>query len=321
MNQSQMINNSSNSHNTSFLTDASDIIQSYVIKSISALGIVFNIFSIILLLRKVSTQQIYKFVFCKFFCNTFICSIGLFYSNIICPKLCEIRYTDLFVQIFISGLPLRIAILASSISDIILLLNRYLILKRSHRSFKQSKMVILLGIFLIPTVFFLPNYFAFEIYKTDSGLYAWSYNQFGFSKVYLFYYLTLVLFEYGIKLVIIITLSFFVINKFLEFSRRKFTLTKNLVVQRREINFTQIVFGLTALNLFVGLASLSTVIILLINDYVELEIFQENVILLDFYYSLVLLLVLTTHSFEGILIIPFHEMRSAARKMFCRRFI
>ena len=314
--------NSTESQYTVFFKEATLIIQKYLIKIISSFGIVVNALILTLLAIKAYKHQTHKYIFCKILCNTLICVIGIFYLNIICPNICEDTYYALVIQWFITGIPLRMFVLASRIANILLIINRYVILKRQNKLFELSKKLILFICCSIAIIIQIPNYFAFFIYRTGSGLYAWSLNQFGLSTLYFYYYLILITCEYGITLIISIVMSCLLIYEFRRFSKRKFTLTKNLLVQKREIRVTKFVFALTALNLFTELFSLSNTILLLINDLFQVKIFVDNNLLLDFYYAFVALVIFTIHSIEGILIFPHdNTMRSTTRKIICLRFI
>ena len=150
------MNNSytNNSELIKSLTETKDILENYGIRLISIIGVVFNTYSLNVLPRKKADQSLtfkfYDFLWCRCFCNLLVCFFGIFFNpNIklsLSCKECQSDYWQLYLQVFLNVIPLRIAFMSSAISDILLILNRVALLfdKRSNYLYKIS---IKVGIF------------------------------------------------------------------------------------------------------------------------------------------------------------------------------
>ena len=108
----------------------SDIIGYYIITIISVIGVVINSVCLIIMFNETlhKTNKFYVYVIIKTIADLLVCLIGIFYLNadcLICEDTVYNSYVILFLRWYIIRIPTRIIYLASSISEIILILNRY----------------------------------------------------------------------------------------------------------------------------------------------------------------------------------------------------
>ncbi len=120
------MNNTTSSDSVLRLQLIRDLITTYGIPVISVIGTVLNICSGTLLLKVQLTHSFYQFLFCRCVCNLLVCLFGIFFSNLVCEKECTDSFVHLNIHWFLLIFPKRSALLASFVSDILLILNRML---------------------------------------------------------------------------------------------------------------------------------------------------------------------------------------------------
>ncbi len=122
LNQSTPINRSTCIHerfNYEILRDVSDIIGFYIITITCSLGLIMNALCIKILAHSSLKHRFYKYLMCKSICDILVCFIGIGYLNNARTQ-CESNtsYGAIFFQWFIIKINLRIALLASGITEI-----------------------------------------------------------------------------------------------------------------------------------------------------------------------------------------------------------
>ncbi len=231
-------------HWTEYTTD---IVESYLIRIVGAIGVVFNVFFAVILLNRSLKHKIYNFLWCRAVCNLSVCilSAGFVKKCFVCEY---DSYEFLFYQYYISTINSRVFSLASLMSDLFLILNRFLeIVKKKSFLFKMSKLLNLLICFSVPILISLPVYFSTRIMKNKSrGKFEKQLTQFGTSKVYSTYFLGVFLFETIFPILVLVVLNVVSVYKFKKLMNKKGHLTKNRTEGKlAELRFTKMVFILT----------------------------------------------------------------------------
>ena len=131
--------------NNSQLIEALDIVNgtiASIISVVSALGVLFNAYSLCLLLNKKLKFKFYDFFRCRCICNLVVCFVGTF-TKAVYYRTSKNNYWSVYFQIFVFAIPLRIALMSTFISDILLILNRITLLfgKKMSIFYRLSKKV------------------------------------------------------------------------------------------------------------------------------------------------------------------------------------
>lgn len=124
-----------------YLIEARDIVINYGIRGLSALGIILNVLSLIVIMRRQLSHNFYDFLRCRCICNLVVCIFALGYTRVVFSE-CVEDYRLIAFQWF-GNILIRSALLASSISDNLVIINRYVILYNKQESIfnKLSKKV------------------------------------------------------------------------------------------------------------------------------------------------------------------------------------
>ena len=123
----------SNTTGSEFITlvnRISEVIGSEVITILSAIGVVLNLSTLVLLSHKQLKLQFYSSLWNKCFCDIFVNLTGIIYMNGlcgICPEINVNTYESIFLNAYIRIPMVRITLLAASLSEISLVLNRYIL--------------------------------------------------------------------------------------------------------------------------------------------------------------------------------------------------
>ena len=165
--------NITNSSINSFyvLDQISYIIGYYVITVICAIGVITNYCFLRVLSSKNLKHKFYSNMWIKTFCDLVVCLIGAGYLNNACNEcLKKMTYNELFYNLFIIKLPLRIALNASTYAEIYLIFNRCISLfKIKSRLLYLNKWLAIIIIHFIIILINLPFFFIFEIQKSGDG--------------------------------------------------------------------------------------------------------------------------------------------------------
>ena len=132
------LNSTLNQANSSIFESIADIIGYYAIPFVAFIGIILNSFLGAMTRSKKLKHSFYKYIFVKTLIDTFVCIFGLVYFKSNCLECNRDRYGYLFHKWYIVYPSLRITFMMSSISEIYLILNRYLILKNIRIAFTIS---------------------------------------------------------------------------------------------------------------------------------------------------------------------------------------
>ena len=137
-----ILTSETNSTSVDYLNRFTDNIIKYGIHGISAIGITFNAVTLFVLSNQNFKHKYYDFLRCRCICNLVVCVTGAMYKDLTMRDT-ESDYYELFYEWLVVNLPKRIAFFASAISDILLILNRYVTLcdKKKSVFYRLSKSV------------------------------------------------------------------------------------------------------------------------------------------------------------------------------------
>lgn len=105
------------------INSASDIVGSYIIPSVSAIGVILNIFSIFILNHRSLKHNFYKYLICKSIINLLTCVVGMGFTNSYCRQ-CSFdeNFEMLLYRNYGICIPIRILLLTSVLSEIVIIL-------------------------------------------------------------------------------------------------------------------------------------------------------------------------------------------------------
>jgi hypothetical protein len=121
------------------LITSREIIEEYGYRIICSIGIIINYVSLRILQNKQLKFKFYDFFRCRCFCNMLVCFFAAFTSPLYTNK--QYEYWKLYLLLYFDVIPARVALLASFISDILLILNRVALLfgRKSSAFYTLSK--------------------------------------------------------------------------------------------------------------------------------------------------------------------------------------
>lgn len=128
-----LLANQSNSSESKFNMDLALEISEYGITVVSAIGIVLQTATIIFFSSSWFEHKFYDFLQCRSICNLIVCLFGIFHRPVFCLN-CTTDYSRLIFDVYLIDMPIRVAFLASAISDNLLILNRLATIYEWRRS-------------------------------------------------------------------------------------------------------------------------------------------------------------------------------------------
>ena len=157
----------SSSHIFLVLNKVSDIIGIYFITVITSIGCICNFMFLILVSHKSLKHKFYDCLWTKAFCDLIVSIIGIGYLNNACVECIKDRtYWALFYNLYMIKIPLRIALVASTYTEIYLILNRLISLFKPKSTFLYfNKWLFLFCIYFFVSLVCLPFVFTLEIVK------------------------------------------------------------------------------------------------------------------------------------------------------------
>jgi len=160
----------------------------YINRIIGFLGVILNLLGLLIMLNKTLIHPIYNFTWGRTFCNWFVCLFGCGWVKTL-DLYQSGDYYERFYQVYIFGIPRRIAFFASSISDLMLILNRYFVItERRVWLLKISKLTNLTICYVFSVSLYVPLYFAFHLEAVSSNLeFAFKLTDFGQSTLFKVY--------------------------------------------------------------------------------------------------------------------------------------
>lgn len=278
-----------------------EILNNYINRLISGLGFITNL-SFLFVYSNKKLKGLYSYQFCHCLCNLMVCLVGSLHSPLLKQKI-DSNYYYLIFNILIDNFPLRIVLIASGYSDILRILNRYLDLTKKRNIFSHlSKLVNLVLCQGFAIIVCLPAYFGIKIVESNSnGMYFWELNEFGSTKFYIIYVLTVFLIETVIPLTLLTTLNAMSIRRYRQNTlerRRLQTTIKH--IKKIEIRFTKTVLILNIILIVSRGLDMIIGVITRIIIFGEVEISRESGILFDTSRTFIFSILFFVHAFESI---------------------
>jgi len=226
------------------------ILDNYINRALGGIGILVNLFFVILLSHRTLRNKIYDFLWCRQFTSLIACLSSVASSGF-CFE-CDYDFEWLGYFFWHTAVTIRAFSLASFISDILLILNRYFEVSRKTNFLKRlSKKLNLFFCLMISFFFFLPLYFPIYVVKNPlNGTFKLSFNVFGASVYFQVYFFVLFLIETIIPLSVFLWLNIVSRFAFKRLMQRHADLTGNQAMSRSaEDRFTKMVLLLSAVTL------------------------------------------------------------------------
>ncbi len=254
----------------SWTVQATLILDTYLQRTTGVIGIIVNIFFVLLLSHGSLKHKIYGFLSVRQLTSLMACLV-LAATNDNCLECYRELEWQVYYFVYIL-ITFRIFSIASFISDIFLIFNRYFEIEKKTTFFKRLSKKLNLSISLsFPFLLALPCFFIFSVGKnTLNQKYLFKFNDFGesvFLRVYLF----------GLFLIDIILIFLFVfinilsVLKFKDLMKRHASLTGNTVTTRKAENrFTKMVLFLSII------ISQTRVIDLIISIFLRINAIAPN---------------------------------------------
>jgi len=294
----------------------------YVNRMIGLVGVLLNSFGLKIMLDKTLIHPMYNFTWGRTFCNWLICLFGCVWVQTVDLDQPGSYYQKVY-QMYFFVLPLRIAYFASSISDIILILNRYFVITEQRIWILEiSKITNLLICYVCSICVHMPRYFAIRLETVGPGdKYDFEFTDFGQSTVFQVWAVGTFVLEAVLGVFILGFFNMLSAVRFHEKMIRKRHLLQNRTeIKSAEVMFTKMVLILTTMcfitRLIDTVAGISfRIIFLRLYDFSDAT---KNQILL--YHDVSCIVILSAHAFEILVYIRIDpNLRRCTRALFCRR--
>jgi len=230
-------------NSTSIANSSFELQFKYTNRIIGFLGVILNSLGILIMLNKTLIHPMYNFTWGRTFCNWFVCFLG-------CGWVQTLNYDQPggYYQraygLYVFGIFIRIAFCASSISDLMLILNRYFVITEQRvRLSKISKLTNLAICYVLSVSLFAPLYFAFRLEAVGSNEeYAFKLTEFGHTTFFKGYTGGIFLLETGLG---VFTLGFFNVLSAIRFRekmiRKGHLLQNRTETKQKEVMYTKMV--------------------------------------------------------------------------------
>ncbi len=141
----------------------------YINRIIDFLGVIFNSLGLVIMINKTLIHPMYNFTWGRTFCNWFVCFLGCGWVQTLNYDQPGGYYQKVY-QMYIFCFPLRMVFFASTISDLILILNRYFVItEQKVWLLKISKLTNLAICYVFSVSLYAPLYFAFQLEAVDTN--------------------------------------------------------------------------------------------------------------------------------------------------------
>lgn len=124
MNSFNVTNITSESELKVYFDQAREIIIDYGIHVVSIMGILLNPLTMLIMASQEFKNKYYNFLRCRCVCNFLVCAVGIFTQSTPCER-CHYDYWNLYFLMYAVQFTTRIVLLASAVSDNLLILNRF----------------------------------------------------------------------------------------------------------------------------------------------------------------------------------------------------
>jgi len=262
----------------------------------------------------------YNFTWCRTFCNWFVCFLGCGWVQTLNYDQPGGYYQRTYLYIF--GITLRIALFASSISDLILILNRYFVITEQRVwLLKISKLTNLAICYVFSVSLYVPAYFSLRLEAVDSnGEFAYKLTDFGQSTVYKCYAAGTFLLETILGVCTLGYLNVLSAMRFREKMIRKGHLLRNRTdTKQKEVMYTKMILILTTVCFTTRLLDAVTGTFARTMALNIFEFSDETKYRMTLCYEISLTLLLAAHAFDNCLYLLMDpNLRRCTRELFCR---
>jgi len=231
-------------------------------------------------------------------------------------------YYQKVYQVYIFGFSLRMTFFSSSISDLILILNRYFVITEQRVwLLKISKITNLAICYVFSVSLYVPPLFAFRLEAVSTNEeFAFKLTEFGQSTMFKGYVSGLFLLETVLGVCILGILNVLSAIRFREKMIRKGHLLRNITeTKQKEVMYTKMVFILTTICFITRLLDAVTGTFarsLALNIF---EFSDESKYHITLYYEISLMLLLAAHAFDSwVYFLMDPNLRRCTRELFCR---
>jgi hypothetical protein len=272
------------------------------------LGMIFNSLGLFIMLNKTLIHPIYNFTWGRTFCYWFVCFLGCGWMQTLNYDQPGGYYQRIYLYIF--AITLRIALFASSISDLILILNRYFVItEQIVWLLKISKLTNLAICYVFSVSLYVPAYFAFRL-ELD----------FGQSSMYKSYVAGTFLLETILGVCTLGYLNLLSAIRFREKMIRKGHLLRNRTdTKQKEVMYTKMVLILTTVCFTTRLLDAVTGTFARSMALNIFEFSDEAKYRITLCYDISLMLLLAAHAFDNCLYFLMDpNLRRCTRELFCR---
>ncbi|MFT4802063.1 MAG: hypothetical protein ACI93N_001838 [Flavobacteriaceae bacterium] len=216
-----------------------ELLETYINRVICGIGIILNLFFLCVLYKPKIIYKISSYLWCRTFCNLIVCILGVAFTDYYHE---EKRIGSLAFfehEVFIIATLIRIAFMASILSDILVILNKFLMLLNMKSFWADlNKIMNLVICYGIGITLFVPLYF---VNDNGGGYDSWKSNVLG--SIYL---IVLLFLECVIPVLVLTILNLTSVYKFRKIMRMRGHLISYKTKERKiEIRTTKIVILLT----------------------------------------------------------------------------
>jgi len=240
--------------------------KTYAIRVIGLCGTVLNTLLALLLFSRHLQHSIYNFLWARTVFNLILSLLVTTYAGSCLT--CEFKSNHFGAYgYYISQVPLRVALLASLISDVLLILNRFFEIvsfRKKHLIADLSKKCIFIVCLAPPALISVPFYFSVNVVQTGnaSDSFVMQLTEIGASQFFYFYNIALFFVETVAPVVALTVLNLISVYKFRKLMANKKLLTVDRGGTRHaEIKFTLMVFILTSICILAHVFDLVVVVI------------------------------------------------------------
>jgi len=292
----------------------------YITRIASLIGVILNLLGLKIILNPRLIHRLYNFIWSRTFCNFLVCVLGSVFVDPLEIYKPKTYYQNIFETYIVLTIT-RIVIIASSISDVILILNRfYVINEKPVRLLEITKLTNLSICLGFSAILNLPLYFSFELLPIGSDdMFVLKLNYFGQSNIFKVYAVFTFFNEIFLSVFVLGFLQIISVFKFREKMIRKGHLLKNRTeTKRAEKMYTKMVFILTTICLitrFIDAINSISLRIVVLRIYEITDSTNYYLILLN---DISLMLLFSAHAFDILVyIIIDPNLRKSTREFFC----
>ncbi len=294
------------------------ILENYVNRTISGVGIVLNSFFLFVLINKaLNKKKVYNCLWTCTFCNLIVCVYGVAYLQQ--PE--QLYPVPLYELIYrmCTSITIRVAFLASLLSKILLVLERYYRLFgiKNLCSRGLPKKFILFVCYSIGICFVFPVFFSFEVRESNAtGLFYFKTSKFGSTLYFRVYSLLVYLAEVVGPVLALLIVNLKSLNKFRQVINAS-SPDQQSVTTRARNRFTRYVLVLGILGLVAHTGDMLSGISIRLRYTNLLEFTTQQILVSKLSKQTAMTLMFTLHSFDALIYLKMDcELKRLVKKMF-----